>query len=49
MGKQVQCLHQIIHFDTSISNYLKKTSFEILQTKQLHRKSENTFLIWFTF
>jgi hypothetical protein len=38
MGKQVQCLHQIfliLQFQT----ILKKTSFDIFQTKQLHRKS----------
>jgi len=32
-------LHHELIFNASISNYLKKTSFEIFQTKQLHRKS----------
>ena len=36
------CIEWLI-FNTSISNYVKKTSFEIFQTKQLHWKSSNTY------
>ena len=40
MGKQAQCLHQIINFQYfNFKLFIKKTSFEIFQTKQLHRKS----------